>query len=360
MTIHGLWPNYNDGTWPEFCDPQYKFDDDAVADLIPDLKESWPSDLDSNEIFWGHEWEKHGTCALSVLSSEKRYFKTTLKLHWKYDLAAALRAADITPSNSIMYPRKDIEGAIAGMFRVDPIVRCDVQGQLSEIWMCVSKDLELMECPAQAMVAFSGQGEDDQGHAVSSNHCEEILIPLMPRSSGADSSEGDGSMAGLLRESHITRPYFKQKSIASKKAGQVVYQEAMQEANANAEEAAEEDENDDEMDEEEEEEEEEEDGEDHKEHTRKHRHHHNQWSGSSEDDDEDFYLPPGPPISVFLPLLFICLGALLGVGLVTLKSSWARSRLLSFDYHAVPVSRPSEGMLFQMSTTADSPMSSKV
>ena len=49
MTIHGLWPNYNDGTWPSFCDPQYKFDDDAVADLIPDLKEAWPTEFDSNE-----------------------------------------------------------------------------------------------------------------------------------------------------------------------------------------------------------------------------------------------------------------------------------------------------------------------
>jgi hypothetical protein len=232
--------------------------------------------------------------------------------------------------------------------------------------MCVSKDLELMECPAQAMAAFSGQGEEG-GLAASSNHCEEILIPLMPRSSGAESSEGEGFMAGLLRESHITRNYFKHKSIASKKAGQVVEQEA----NADAEETAEEDEDNDEIDndnddgdddindEGEDEEDEEEGGEDHSEHTRKHRHHHNQRSRSSEDDcEEDFYPPPGPPISLLL--LFTCLGALLGVGLVTLNSSWAKSRLLAFDYQAIQLSRPSKGMMFQMSTTADSPMASKV
>lgn len=33
FTIHGLWPNYNNGQWPQFCDPDYKFDEDQIADL---------------------------------------------------------------------------------------------------------------------------------------------------------------------------------------------------------------------------------------------------------------------------------------------------------------------------------------
>lgn len=57
------------GTWPEFCDPQYKFDDEAVADLMPDLKEEWPSDLDSNE---GQSVER-----VIIIHSERQSVTTT-------------------------------------------------------------------------------------------------------------------------------------------------------------------------------------------------------------------------------------------------------------------------------------------
>lgn len=46
-----------------------------------------PSYMDSNEKFWEHEWSRHGTCALKVLPSERRFFKTVLNLHKRYDLA---------------------------------------------------------------------------------------------------------------------------------------------------------------------------------------------------------------------------------------------------------------------------------
>lgn len=40
----------------------------------------------SNEGFWGSEWAKHGTCALSLFPSQQQYFSTALQLADKYDL----------------------------------------------------------------------------------------------------------------------------------------------------------------------------------------------------------------------------------------------------------------------------------
>jgi ribonuclease T2 len=93
FTIHGLWPNYDDGTWPQFCDSDYKFDEDKLDDLMDQLDEEWPSVFDSDETFWDHEWSKHGTCALNIFPTEHSYFKHVLKLHWRYDLAVSAATA---------------------------------------------------------------------------------------------------------------------------------------------------------------------------------------------------------------------------------------------------------------------------
>jgi hypothetical protein len=94
LTIHGLWPNYKDGTWPQFCDSDRKFDVDKVSDLRHELQEQWPSvtdddEWDSDETFWEHEWSKHGTCSRDVLPTEHSYFKHVLDLHSRYDLAVS-------------------------------------------------------------------------------------------------------------------------------------------------------------------------------------------------------------------------------------------------------------------------------
>lgn len=81
MTIHGLWPSRNDGSWPSTCS-QEKLDDTLLQDLSRDMLQEWPNvkattNSPAYKNFWGHEWAKHGTC--SGLSQEE-YFSTALKL----------------------------------------------------------------------------------------------------------------------------------------------------------------------------------------------------------------------------------------------------------------------------------------
>ena len=90
LTIHGLWPNYDSGKYPQFCDKR-KFDPDKVADLQDRLNAEWP-DLLSKGGLWSHEFEKHGTCSASVLPTEHDYFGAALSLNERLDLTSASRA----------------------------------------------------------------------------------------------------------------------------------------------------------------------------------------------------------------------------------------------------------------------------
>jgi len=165
FTIHGLWPNYNAGGWPEFCDKDKAFDESLIDDLVPQMELAWPSYMDDSdsENFWAHEWNKHGTCALAELPSEHKYFKTVLKLHWKYDLMAALEDADITPSDKARYGKAQLEDAIRKAYGVDALIHCSQDGKLTEIWMCIDKDLKPFDCKASA---------------ADTSHCKEILMPV--------------------------------------------------------------------------------------------------------------------------------------------------------------------------------------
>jgi ribonuclease T2 len=52
--IHGLWPNYNGGSWPEYCNKSNKFDSNQVKNLLNDLNVLWPNLYSNSDIysFW--------------------------------------------------------------------------------------------------------------------------------------------------------------------------------------------------------------------------------------------------------------------------------------------------------------------
>ncbi|KAJ1929302.1 hypothetical protein FBU59_007056, partial [Linderina macrospora] len=74
FTIHGLWPNQcTGGVAPSTgCDSKRNVKkiqpivQAAGSSLAKDMLTYWPSNKGSNDKFWVHEWNKHGTCATTL------------------------------------------------------------------------------------------------------------------------------------------------------------------------------------------------------------------------------------------------------------------------------------------------------
>jgi len=88
-SIHGLWPQYNINKYPRFCHSA-DFDISQLDPIIDNLNKYWYSDRGDDDIFWEHEYLKHGTCNFNKFD-EFTYFKTTLEL---FDKALSLNLPD--------------------------------------------------------------------------------------------------------------------------------------------------------------------------------------------------------------------------------------------------------------------------
>jgi hypothetical protein len=80
-SIHGWWPEYSKGKWPQFCDKNryHEFNATAISSIRDKLDKYWYScpEWSINEYtLWQHEWQKHGTCILDV--SVVDYFNHTI------------------------------------------------------------------------------------------------------------------------------------------------------------------------------------------------------------------------------------------------------------------------------------------
>ncbi|CAA2985824.1 ribonuclease 2 [Olea europaea var. sylvestris] len=152
FTIHGLWPDYNDGTWPSCCSG-HRFNVKEIWTLLDALNKYWPSFSCSSVsdchgrkgLFWGHEWEKHGTCSSSVTYDEYNYFLTTLNLYFKYNVTEVLREEGYVASNTEKYPVGGIISAIQNAFHATPEIQCKGDA-VEELRLCFYKDFEPRDC----------------------------------------------------------------------------------------------------------------------------------------------------------------------------------------------------------------------
>ncbi|KAG5181605.1 ribonuclease T2-like protein [Tribonema minus] len=135
MTMHGVWPDYGDGTYPTKCSRE-RFDEDKLVAVIglDTLEEFWPNVQKAEgatdyDTFWEHEWVKHGTCTgLSQID----YFSTGLKL-----LEVVGTPDAISANIGGTAHRKDIEDFYGG----DGMAVLDCNGQyLSQIYLCFNKE----------------------------------------------------------------------------------------------------------------------------------------------------------------------------------------------------------------------------
>ncbi|KAI8817581.1 ribonuclease T2-like protein [Fimicolochytrium jonesii] len=163
FTIHGLWPDYCDGTYntsPLGCDPARAYHDvsERIAantvekGFVEKLKKVWKGADGSYEWMWSHEWTKHGTCMSTInptcFSKEVQaanssadvltYFHTTYKLRERYEMGKILRKKNIVPSATKPYKFADFQAAIEADTGYPGTLQCvKVNGTayLSEVWL---------------------------------------------------------------------------------------------------------------------------------------------------------------------------------------------------------------------------------
>ena len=77
-TIHGLWPEYNPSSWPQFCHPERngEYNETELLQSFPNIETIWPP-----SGIWVHEWMKHGTCTKMNVTE---YFGKAIELFNKF------------------------------------------------------------------------------------------------------------------------------------------------------------------------------------------------------------------------------------------------------------------------------------
>ncbi|KAH9745618.1 Ribonuclease 2 [Citrus sinensis] len=152
FTIHGLWPDYNDGTWPSCC-KKSKFDEKEISTLLDTLEKYWPS----------YRCGSTSTC----YSGEG--------LFWAHE--RVLNEAGYLPSNTEKYPLGGIVSAIQNAFHATPKLDCS-KDAVNELHLCFYKDFKPRDC------IIERSPEND--NYFSSSSCPKYVSLPVYTSSGVD------------------------------------------------------------------------------------------------------------------------------------------------------------------------------
>src|SRR6516164_101076 len=137
FVVHGLWPQYDKG-FPEYCQlPAPRLDRSIVSSML---------DLMPAQHLIFNEWDRHGTCSGQA---PRAYFDTVRK---------AREAVKIPPDYTdvqepLSVTPRDVEDAF---IRANPglspraiSIGC-ARKRLTEVRVCLSKDLQFRDCPGIA------------------------------------------------------------------------------------------------------------------------------------------------------------------------------------------------------------------
>ncbi|CAO1638236.1 unnamed protein product [Parajaminaea phylloscopi] len=158
-TVHGLWPDYCDGTYPQYCTkdsgiPEYTGPEiRAILQrydpyLLDYMNEFYKTNQGDDADFWSHEANKHGTCynTLKLHCQKPRhgqtageayivhYFREIVLRFQKLPTYRWLAHAGIKPSNTTTYTLAQIESALERRFGAKPYIGCSKGNQLNEFW----------------------------------------------------------------------------------------------------------------------------------------------------------------------------------------------------------------------------------
>lgn len=134
FVVHGLWPQYDRGGWPEHCPT-------GVRELPAPLTASMLDIMPSPRLV-AHQWRKHGAC--SGLGPQG-YFELTRRMR----AAVRIPAAYTAPQQTLMVTGADVERAFLaanpGWTPAMVAVQCDDR-RLREVRVCFARDGKPRAC----------------------------------------------------------------------------------------------------------------------------------------------------------------------------------------------------------------------
>ncbi|CEH11963.1 Ribonuclease, T2 family [Ceraceosorus bombacis] len=160
FTIHGLWPDYCDGSYPQYCTKDSGIPEFNGAQIKAQLAQYAPSTLNymntyykdisgDDASFWDHEYNKHGTC-FSTLRAKCQiptrgmnqtsaalvgYFEEIVRQFKRLPTYDWLASASILPSSTTTYPLASIQNVLTSKHGGVPYIGCNKNGtSLSEVW----------------------------------------------------------------------------------------------------------------------------------------------------------------------------------------------------------------------------------
>jgi ribonuclease T2 len=134
FVVHGLWPQYDKG-FPEYCQLPAPLLDHRIVTSMLDL-------MPARHLIF-NEWDRHGTCSGQT---PQAYFESVRKaraaVNIPPDYADLKEPLDVTPQT--------VEDAFIkanpGLPRGAIAIGC-ARRRLTEVRLCLSKDLQFRDCP---------------------------------------------------------------------------------------------------------------------------------------------------------------------------------------------------------------------
>lgn len=166
-TIHGLWPDFCNGSYTQYCDLSRQYDPEPYPntttgtpdgtpvepyngpgidkliepfgrwDLLAYMKKYWPGLNQPSHVLWAHEYSKHATCfstfdtecygpAYRAHEDAVDYFATAVSYYRRLPTWDWLTAGGVRPSNdtATRYSLSEIQGPLAAGFFELPYVGC--------------------------------------------------------------------------------------------------------------------------------------------------------------------------------------------------------------------------------------------
>ena len=149
-TIHGLWPDFCDGTFPQYCDESRQYTNISCilgsygkTDLLNYMYSYWQDDEGQDESFWEHEFGKHGTCYSTLKPScytdytpqeeVVDFFQQVVDLFKGLNTYEFLNNASIVPSATKNYTNAEVMAALRAARGVNATIECS-DGQLDQVY----------------------------------------------------------------------------------------------------------------------------------------------------------------------------------------------------------------------------------